>query len=224
MPENFWTDPLMYQGGSDAFLAPHEDILVNNLDYGVDFEAEIAVITNDVPMSCSPDQAKDAIALFMLVNDVSLRNLIPNELSKGFGFFNSKPSSSFSPVAVTVDELGDAWFDGKVHLPLVSTLNNEVFGSPNAGVDMTFNFPTLIAHAAKTRKLSAGTIVGSGTISNTDRSAGSSCIAEKRMLETINTGKPTTSFMQADDVIKIEMFDKNNNSIFGAIEQKVVVK
>lgn len=223
MPANFWTDPLMYQGGSDKFLSPTEDILVKKLDYGVDFEAEVAVITKDVPMACDNKTAEDSIVLFMLVNDVSLRNLIPNEIAKGFGFFHSKPSSSFSPVAVTVDELGDAWKDGKVHLPLVSTLNAKIFGSPNAGVDMTFNFPTLIAHAAKTRELSAGSIIGSGTISNKDRSAGSSCIAEKRMLETISTGEPATSFMQADDVIKIEMFDNNNNSIFGAIEQKVVV-
>lgn len=223
MPENFWTDPLLYQGGSDAFLAPHEDVIVNNLDYGVDFEAEVAVVVKDVPMNSDLATAANAIVLIMLVNDVSLRNLIPNELAKGFGFFQSKPSSSFSPVAVTPDELGEAWFDGKVHLPLVSTLNNKLFGQPNAGVDMTFNFPKLIAHAAKTRKLNAGTIIGSGTVSNTDRSAGSSCIAEKRMLETINTGQPRTSFMQADDIIKIEMLDKNNRSIFGSIEQKVVL-
>lgn len=224
MPENFWTDPLMYQGGSDKFLAPLEDVVVTSLDHGVDFEAEIAVITKDVPMACDQKTAEDKIALFMLVNDVSLRNLIPAELAKGFGFFNSKPSSAFSPVAVTKDELGENYRDGKVHLPLVSMLNNKVFGRPNAGVDMTFNFPTLVAHAAKTRELGAGTIVGSGTISNTDRSAGSSCIAEKRMLETINNGKPVTRFMQADDVIRIEMFDSNNQSIFGAIEQKIVVK
>lgn len=224
MPENFWTDPLMYQGGSDTFLAPHEDIIVIDLSHGVDFEAEVAVITTDVAMACDPKTAESAIALVMLVNDVSLRNLIPHELSKGFGFFNSKPSSSFSPVAVTLDELGDSWQEGKVCLPLISTLNNIEFGRPNAGVDMTFNFPKLIAHAALTRELSAGTIIGSGTVSNLDRSSGSSCIAEKRMLEIINDGKPSTSFMQADDVIRIEMLDKNNNSIFGAIEQKVVVK
>lgn len=223
MPENFWTDPLMYQGASDSFLAPREDIVVNNLDYGVDFEAEIAVITKDVPMNCSEDTAQKSIVLFMLVNDVSLRNLIPDEIAKGFGFFQSKPSSSFSPVAVTPDELGTAWADGKVNLPLISTLNNTVFGRPNAGIDMTFNFPKLVSHAAKTRQLAAGTIVGSGTISNTDRSCGSSCIAEKRMLEIISNGKPSTSFMQADDVIRIEMLDKDNNTIFGAIEQKVVL-
>lgn len=224
MPENFWTDPLMYQGGSDKFLAPYEDIVVTSLDHGVDFEAEIAVVTKDVPMACNEKTAEDNIVLFMLVNDVSLRNLIPAELAKGFGFFNSKPSSSFSPVAVTKDELDGDYREGKLHLPLVSTLNGKVFGKPNAGVDMTFNFPTLVAHAAKTRELGAGCIVGSGTISNTDRSSGSSCIAEKRMLEIINDGKPTTSFMQADDVIRIEMFNNNGNSIFGAIEQKVVVK
>lgn len=224
MPDNFWIDPLMYQGGSDNFLSPYEDIVVVDLAHGVDFEAEVAVITTDVPMACDQKTAENAIALVMLVNDVSLRNLIHNELAKGFGFYNSKPASSFSPVAVTVDELGEAWQDGKVHLPLVSTLNNKEFGRPNAGVDMTFNFPRLIAHAAQTRELSAGSIIGSGTVSNIDRSSGSSCIAEKRMLETINTGKPTTSFMQADDVIRIEMFDKHNHSIFGAIEQKVVVK
>lgn len=224
MPENFWTDPLMYQGGSDKFLAPYEDIVVTNIAHGVDFEAEVAVVTSDVPMACDKKNAEAAIILVMLVNDVSLRNLIPDELAKGFGFFNSKPASSFSPVAVTLDELGESWHDGKVNLPLVSTLNNKEFGRPNAGVDMTFNFPRLIMHAAQTRELSAGTIIGSGTVSNLDRSLGSSCIAEKRMLETINIGKPVTSFMQADDIIRIEMFDKKNNSIFGAIEQKVVVK
>jgi fumarylacetoacetate (FAA) hydrolase len=223
MPENFWTDPLLYQGGSDKFLHPREDIVVNNIEYGVDFEAEIAVITNDVPMNCDIITATNAITLIMLVNDVSLRNLIPNEIGKGFGFFQSKPASSFSPVAVTPDELGDAWLDGRVHLPLISTLNNKLFGKPNAGVDMTFNFPKLITHAAKTRCLAAGTIIGSGTVSNTDRSAGSSCIAEKRMLETIADGKPSTPFMQPDDIIRIEMVDKNNNSIFGAIQQKLVV-
>lgn len=222
MPANFWTDPLMYQGGSDAFLGPRDDIEVASLDYGVDFEAEIAVITHRVPMAATPEQAKNAIALFMLCNDVSLRNLIPNEIAKGFGFFQSKPSSAFSPVAITPDELGDS-FDGfKVHLPLHSHLNGELFGKPNAGVDMTFDFPTLIAHAAKTRPLGPGTIIGSGTVSNVDRSQGSSCIAEKRMLEIIQDGKPTTSFMQYGDTIKIEMFDQNQNSLFGAIDQKVV--
>ena len=224
MPQDFWTDPLMYQGGSDKFLAPYEDILVDDLEYGVDFEAEIAVITKDVSMACSPAEAQNSIILLMLVNDVSLRNLAQKEVAKGFGFFQCKPASSFSPVAVTPDELGSAWQDGKVHLPIISTLNKKVFGQPDAGVDMTFNFPTLVAHAAKTRDLAAGTIIGSGTVSNTDRSKGSSCIVERRMLETLKHGKPETSFMQADDVIRIEMFDQDNNSIFGAIEQKVVVK
>jgi len=223
MPQNFWTDPLMYQGGSDKFIGPCDDIIVNSEDYGIDFEAEIAVVTKDVPMACNEDTASNSIVLFMLVNDVSLRNLIPNEIGKGFGFFNSKPASSFSPVAVTPDELADNYQDGKINLPLISKLNNDIFGQPNAGVDMTFNFPKLITHAAKTRELSAGTIIGSGTISNTDRSAGSSCIAEKRMLETINDGSPRTSFMVNDDVIRIEMLDHNNNSIFGAIDQKVVI-
>lgn len=221
MPKDFWTDPLMYQGGSDTFLGPHDDILVGDLNWGVDFEAEVAVITRDVAMGSSPAHAADAICLLMLVNDVSLRNLIPAEMNKGFGFFQSKPSSAFSPVAVTPDELGSAWDGKKVHLPLVSHLNNQLFGCPNAGVDMTFDFPTLIAHAAKTRKLAAGTIVGSGTVSNLDRSKGSSCIAEKRMLEIIASGKPTTPFMQFGDEIKIEMLDAEQKTIFGFIKQKV---
>lgn len=221
MPERFWTDPLMYQGMSDGFLGPHDDIQVENIEWGVDFEGEIAVITNDTPMGIKPDQAAKHICLFMLVNDVSLRNLIPSELEKGFGFFHSKPASSFSPITVTADELGKAW-DGKtIHLPLITHLNGELFGKPNAGIDMTFDFPTLIAHAAKTRKLTAGTIIGSGTVSNKDRSTGSSCIAEKRMLEIIANGKPSTPFMQYGDRIHIEMLDSNGKSIFGAIDQKV---
>lgn len=222
MPENFWTDPLMYQGGSDKFLGPRDDIPVADESYGIDFEAEIAVITDDVPMGMPAKEAKDKILLVMLCNDVSLRNLIPNELAKGFGFFQSKPSSAFSPVAVTPDELNDV-FDGyKLALPLISLLNNKPFGEPNAGVDMTFDFPTLIAHAAKTRPLGAGTIVGSGTISNTNRSKGSSCLAEKRMLEVLEYGEAKTPFMQFGDTIRIEMLDKNKQSIFGAIDQKVV--
>ena len=221
MPENFWTDPLMYQGGSDSFLGPCETIAMQSEDWGIDFEAEVAVITGDVPMGSSPSQTKNTIQLFMLVNDVSLRNLIPNELSKGFGFFQSKPSSAFSPVAVTAEELGDAWDGSKVHLPLRSTLNNELFGAPNAGVDMTFDFPTLIAHAAMTRPLASGCIIGSGTVSNTDRSSGSSCIAEKRMLEIIENGKPQTPFMKFGDSIRIEMLDNDGVSIFGAIDQKI---
>lgn len=221
LPLDFWTDPLMYQGGSDNFLGPRDDILVSNLAWGVDFEAEVAVITNDVTMSASLEEAKKSICLVMLVNDVSLRNLIPAELTKGFGFFQSKPSSAFSPVAVTPDELGDAWDGTKLHLPLHSYLNNQLFGCPNAGVDMTFDFAALIVHAAKTRPLLAGSIIGSGTVSNCDRSNGSSCIAEKRMLEILEQGKPITDFMQWDDHIRIEMFDKNKQSIFGAIQQKL---
>lgn len=222
MPESFWTDPLMYQGGSDAFLGPRDDILVQDEAWGIDFEAEVAVITQDVMMGTPSDLAVDRIALLMLVNDVSLRNLIPGELAKGFGFFQSKPSSSFSPVAVTPDELGEAWDSKKVCLPLISHLNSKLFGAPNAGIDMTFDFPTLIAHASKTRPLGAGTIIGSGTVSNYDRSKGSSCIAEKRMIETIEKGEAITPFLHFGDKVRIEMLDKNNDSIFGAIDQQVV--
>ncbi|WP_419418769.1 fumarylacetoacetate hydrolase family protein [Legionella sp. D16C41] len=219
MPANFWTDPLLYQGGSDSFLAPTEDILMANEDYGIDFEAELAIITDDVPMGVSREAAANHIKLIMLVNDVSLRNLIPNELSKGFGFFQSKPSSSFSPIALTPEELGNAWRDNRVHLPLLSFLNGELFGQPNAGIDMTFSFADLIAHAAKTRKLTAGTIIGSGTVSNVDRSRGSSCIAEKRMLEILEYGQAKTPFMRFGDNIRIEMLDAEGQSIFGVIEQ-----
>jgi fumarylacetoacetate (FAA) hydrolase len=222
MPASFWTDPLMYQGGSDTFIGPRDDIVVESEDFGIDFESEVAVITDDVPMAVTPDEAAAHIKLLMLVNDVSLRNLIPAELAKGFGFFASKPSSAFSPVAITPDELGEAWDGRKVHLPLTTHLNNELFGQPNCGVDMTFDFPTIVAHAAKTRKLGAGCIVGSGTISNYDRSAGSSCLAEKRMLEIIADGKPSTPFMQFGNTVRIEMFDTSGESIFGAIDQKVV--
>jgi len=221
MPATFWTDPLMYQGGSDAFIGPRDEIQVSSEDFGIDFESEVAVITSDVPMGASPEEASQHIKLLMLVNDVSLRNLIPGELAKGFGFFSSKPSSAFSPVAITPDELGEAWDGKKLHLPLTTHLNNELFGQPNCGVDMTFDFPTIVAHAATTRPLSAGCVVGSGTISNYDRSAGSSCLAEKRMLEIIADGKPTTSFMKFGDTVRIEMFDKNGDSIFGAIDQVV---
>lgn len=222
MPESFWTDPLMYQGGSDAFIGPRDDIPVASEDFGIDFESEVAIITDDVPMGTEPKQAAQHIKLLMLVNDVSLRNLIPGELAKGFGFFSSKPSSAFSPVAVTPDELGEAWDGSKLHLPLTTHLNDELFGQPNCGVDMTFDFPTIVAHAAKTRPLSAGCIVGSGTISNYDRSAGSSCLAEKRMLEIIADGKPSTSFMRFGDKVTIEMFDQQGSSIFGRIDQTVV--
>jgi len=221
MPETFWTDPLMYQGGSDAFIGPRDDVAVESTDFGIDMESEVAVIVDDTPMAATPDQAESKIRLLMLVNDVSLRNLIPGELAKGFGFFQSKPSSSFSPVAVTPDELGSAWDGKKLHLPLVTHLNGELFGEPNCGIDMTFDFPTIVAHAAKTRPLGAGAIIGSGTISNLDRSSGSSCLAEKRMLEIIESGSPATSFMQFGDQVRIEMFDEKGASIFGAIDQKI---
>ena len=221
MPENFWTDPLMYQGMSDGFLGPRDDILAATEDWGIDFEGEIAVVTDDVPMGTSPAQAGDHIRLLMLVNDVSLRNLIPNELGKGFGFFQSKPASAFSPVAVTPDELGDAWDGARVHRPLTVHYNGELFGAPDAGVDMTFDFPTLVAHVARTRRVGAGTIIGSGTVSNTDRSKGSCCLAEKRMLETIADGKPSTPFMGFGDRVRIELLDAEGHSVFGAIDQRV---
>lgn len=221
MPADFWTNPLMYQGGSDTFLGPRDPIVAASEDYGIDFEAEVAIITDDVPMGVSNQNAEQHIKLVMLVNDVSLRNLIPDELAKGFGFFQSKPSSSFSPVAVTPDELVSDWDGQRIHLPLLSYLNEELFGQPNAGVDMTFSFPELIAHAAKTRALSAGTIIGSGTVSNLDQNRGSSCIAERRMLEIINQGAAQTPFMRFGDTIRIEMYDQHENSIFGAIEQTV---
>jgi fumarylacetoacetate (FAA) hydrolase len=232
MPPSFWTDPLMYQGGSDDFIGPRDQIEVVSEDYGIDFEGEVAVITDDVPMAISAEEARHKIRLVMLVNDVSLRGLIPNELAKGFGFFQSKPASAFSPVAVTPDELGSDWQDAKLHLPLVSHLNGKLFGKPNAGVDMTFDFGQLVAHAAKTRNLGAGAVIGSGTVSNkqgTDYGTsidegglGYSCIAEIRMIETIRDGAPETSFMKFGDSIRIEMLDKAGQSIFGAIEQKVV--
>ncbi len=232
MPPSFWEDPLMYQGGSDDFLGPHDEIQMASTEWGIDFEGEIAVITDDVPMGIDANAAGEHIKLLMLVNDVSLRGLIPGELGKGFGFFQSKPSSAFSPVAVTPDELGDAWRDNKVHLPLLSEYNGKPFGKPNAGEDMTFNFAQLVAHAAKTRNLGAGAIIGSGTVSNkqgTDHGTaieeggvGYSCIAEVRMIETIRDGKPSTEFMKFGDTIHMEMKDPNGQSIFGAIDQKVV--
>ena len=221
MPSSFWTDPLMYQGGSDSFLGPREDIAVADEAWGIDFEAEVAVIVGDVPMGISSSEATKYIQLVMLVNDVSLRNLIPGELAKGFGFFHAKPSSAFSPVAVTPDVLGNAWDGAKLHLPLRAILNGDLVGEPNAGVDMTFDFGQLIAHAAKTRPLCAGTIVGSGTVSNLDRSKGSCCLAEVRMLETIANGSATTEFMSFGDRIQIDMLDDNGQSIFGEIDQKV---
>ncbi len=222
MPETFWTDPLMYQGGSDAFIGPRDDIEVASEEFGIDMEAEIVVITDDVPMAATPEIAAKKIRLLMTVNDVSLRGLIPGELAKGFGFFQSKPSSAFSPVAITPDELGDAWDGKKLHLPLVTYLNGKILGNPNCGEDMTFDFPTIVAHAAKTRPLAAGAIIGSGTISNAAEGTGSSCLAEVRMLETIEHGSPKTPFMRFGDSVRIEMFDKDNNNIFGTIEQTVV--
>ena len=221
MPPQFWTDPLMYQGMSDGFLGPRDAILAGSEDWGIDFEGEIAVITDDVPMGATPETASEHIKLLMLVNDVSLRNLIPAELGKGFGFFQSKPASAFSPVAITPDELGSAWDGHKVHRPLTVHLNGNLFGEPDAGVDMTFDFPTLIAHVAKTRHVGAGTIIGSGTVSNLDRSKGSCCLAERRMLEIIADGKPSTPFMAFGDRVRIEMFDAQGGSLFGAIDQQV---
>ncbi len=222
MPESFWTDPLVYQGGSDDFLGPTQDAPFVDEAWGIDLEAEVAVVTGDVPMSCDPTAARQHIRLLMLVNDWSLRNLIPGELAKGFGFYQSKPATAFSPVAVTPDELGDAWDGGKVHLPLVVHLNDRLLGRPNAGVDMTFDFAQLIAHVTKTRRLGAGAIVGSGTISNYDRSLGSCCLAEVRMLETVADGKPSTPFLSFGDRVRIEMLDTQGESIFGAIDQRVV--
>jgi len=222
MPESFWTDPLVYQGGSDDFLGPTQDAPFVDEAWGIDLEAEVAVVTDDVPMSCDPAAARGHIRLLMLVNDWSLRNLIPGELAKGFGFYQSKPATGFSPVAVTPDELGDAWDGGKVHLPLVVHLNDRLLGRPNAGVDMTFDFGQLIAHVTKTRRLGAGAIVGSGTISNYDRSLGSCCLAEVRMLETVADGQPSTPFLSFGDRVRIEMFDSRGESLFGAIDQRVV--
>lgn len=222
MPPEFLHDPLMYQGGSDDFLGPRDDIPVASESYGIDFEGEVAVITDDVPMGISAGPARDHIKLLMLVNDVSLRGLIPAELAKGFGFFHAKPSSAFSPVAVTPDELGQAWAGAKVHRPLLSTYNDTLVGQPDCGADMQFDFGQLVAHAAKTRNLRAGTIVGSGTISNYDRSKGWSCFAEIRMIETIDHGAPKTPFMKFGDRIRIEMLDAQGRSIFGAIDQQVV--
>ncbi len=231
LPPEFWTDPLMYQGVSDHMLGAREDIVLADEAWGIDFEAEVAVITGDVMMGTAAADAGRHIRLIMLANDVSLRNLIPQELAKGFGFLQSKPASSFSPVAVTPDELGAAWHDGKVHRPLVSHLNGELFGQPDAGTDMTFNFATLIAHAARTRTLTAGSIVGSGTVSNMENGGpgrpaaaggrGYSCIAEQRMVETILTGKASTPFMKFGDRIRIEMLDTDGRTIFGAIDQAV---
>jgi len=231
LPPEFWTDPLLYQGASDHMLGAGEDIELADEAWGIDYEAEVAVVTGDVPMGTVAAAAAPYIRLLMLVNDVSLRNLIPAELGKGFGFVQSKPASAFSPVAVTPDELGAAWHGGKVHLPLVSHRNGALFGRPHAGVDMTFDFPTLIAHVAKTRSLVAGSIVGSGTVSNRENGGpgrpaaaggvGYSCIAEQRTIETIQTGKPATPFLRFGDRVRIEMIDADGRSIFGAIDQVV---
>lgn len=235
MPDSFWTNPLMYQGGSDGFLSPRGDIKAANEAWGIDFEGEVAVIVGDVAAGAGRDEAMSAIKLVMLVNDVSLRNLIPDEIAKGFGFFQSKPASSFSPIAVTVDELGDRWDGGRLHLPLLSFVNGVPFGAPNAGLEMTFDFPDLIVHAAKTRALAAGTIIGSGTVSNRDShggpgksiangGAGYSCISEIRMVETILEGAAKTPYLKDGDIVRIEMMNADQLSIFGAIEQKVIVQ
>lgn len=221
IPANMWEDPLLYQGGSDTLLGAYDTIQLIDEAHGLDFESEVAVITRDVPMGASKEVARDCICLVMLVNDVSLRNLIPAELAKGFGFYQSKPSSSFSSVAVTPDEFGEKWDGGKVHLPLETYLNGQLFGKPNAGIDMAFDFPTLIAYAAKTRALSAGTIVGSGTVSNYDRSQGSSCLMEKRMLEILADGKASTPFMTYGDELRITMHNEKGEAVCGEIRQQV---
>ena len=221
MPASFWTDPLIYQGGSDSFLGPRDDIPMADESWGIDFEAEVAVVVDDVPMGISPSAARQHIKLLMLVNDVSLRNLIPGELGKGFGFYQAKPSSAFSPAAVSPDSLAEAWDGAKLHLPLRAILNGTLVGQPNAGIDMTFDFGQLIAHAAKTRPLCAGTIIGSGTVSNLDRSNGSCCLAEVRMLEIIASGSPSTEFMRFGDRIQIDMIGTNGQSLFGEINQQV---
>jgi fumarylacetoacetate (FAA) hydrolase len=232
MPPEFWTDPLVYQGGSDDFTPPRDPIIVPDEAFGIDLEGEVAVITDDTPMQTSVEDAAKHIKLVMLVNDVSLRNLIPAELAKGFGFYQSKPATSFSPVAVTPDELGAAWTDCKVRLPLLSWINDAPFGRPNAGEDMTFSFAQLIAHVTKTRRLGAGAIIGSGTVSNRDAAGGPgqpivdgglgySCLAEVRTVETIVSGQPSTPFLKYGDRVKLEMLDAEGHSIFGAIEQVV---
>ena len=221
MPESFWHEPLMYQGGSDDFIGPNDDIVLGAEEWGIDFEAEVAIITGDVPMGSAAEQAGAQVRLLLLVNDVSLRNLIPSELAKGFGFLQSKPASSFSPVAVTPDELGSAWQDGKVHLPLRATWNDILVGQPDAGIDMVFSFPQLVAHLAKTRNVRAGSIIGSGTVSNKDASKGYSCIAEKRCLEMIADGVAKTPFMKFGDSIRIDMLDTAGKSVFGAISQQI---
>lgn len=219
VPESFYSDPLMYHAVGAGFYGPRDPVRVADEAYGIDLEAEVVIVTDDVPMGVSASAAEAHIQLIGLVNDVSLRNLIPDELAKGFGFLQSKPRSALSPVFVTPDELGDAWRDCKVHLPLLTHLNGEWFGAPEAGEDMQFNFAQLIAHAAKTRPLCAGTLVGSGTVANQDEARGASCLAEKRMLEIIAHGKPSTPFMKFGECVRIEMLDRSGHSVFGAIEQ-----
>jgi fumarylacetoacetate (FAA) hydrolase len=217
-----WHDPLMYQGCGDSLLGARDDVALESTDWGIDLEGEVAVFTGDVPMGISAEQAKHHIHLISLVNDVSLRGLVPAELAKGFGFFQSKPWTAFAPVAITPDELGDAWDGQRVHLPLTVHVNDDLLGRPNAGVDMVFDFPQLIAHAARTRPLAAGTIIGSGTVSNADRSVGSACLAEKRALEVVRDGKASTPFLKFGDRMKVEMFDAEGSSVFGAISQRLV--
>lgn len=232
LPASFWTDPLMYQGGSDTFLTPRGNIPLADESWGLDFEAEVVVVTDDVPLGASRELAAERIRLLLLVNDVSLRNLIPNELAKGFGFFQSKPSSAFSPVAITPDELGAHWREGRVHRPLEIDYNGQPFGRAHAGIDMTFDFPTLIAHAARTRALGAGSLIGSGTVSNrgadggpgrpiNEGGVGYSCIAEQRTVETLLHGAPRTPFMRVGDRVQIDMRDDAGRSIFGQIDQRV---
>ncbi len=235
MPASFWTEPLMYQGGSDSFLGPRDPIpLPGDESLGLDLEAEVAVVTDDVPMGATPKVAGDAIRLVMLANDVTMRGLVPPELAKGFGFFQSKPSTAFSPLAVTLDELDPDWYAGKLHLPLLSHVNGELLGRPDAGVDMTFDFGALIAHAARTRNLSAGSIIGSGTVSNqapdggpgkpiAQGGLGYSCLAEQRVVETLLHGEPLTPFLKPGDRVHIGMCDAQGASIFGAIEQQVIL-
>jgi fumarylacetoacetate (FAA) hydrolase len=222
MPELLYQEPMLYQGASDSFIGPHDPILAAKVEWGIDLEGEVAIVTDDVPMGVSVEEAAQHIKLVMIVNDVSLRNLMPSELSKGFGFFVSKPSTAFSPVAVTPDELGSAWDGGKVHLPLVCHVNGQLLGRPNAGVDCYFDFPRLIAYAAQTRELRAGTIIGTGTVSNRDPSVGSACIQEKRMIEKLTLGEMKTPHLQFGDTVRIEMLDAEGRSVFGAIDQEVV--
>jgi fumarylacetoacetate (FAA) hydrolase len=222
LPEQLLTDPLMYQGGGDSLLGPRDTIPLGDESWGLDFESEIGVLTDDVPMGVSPAEAGTHIKLLVLINDVSLRELIPAELAKGFGFLQGKPSSALSPVAVTPDELGEAWDGARLNLPLLTMLNGELFGQPEAGQDMHFSFPELISHAAKTRRLSAGTLIGSGTVSNRDSRRGASCLVEKRVIEIVSKGKPETEYMKVGDRVRIEMRDRQGDSVFGAIEQEVV--